>query len=116
MRSSRLYISMYKRYVDDVDAVLKLDEDSSTDEDARVAIEELIEMANEIMRRIQMKEDAHFNYHDGKIPILDMKVWVDEKNRVRHEFYQKEVSTKVVMSARTAFKSSTKKAILYQRW
>ena len=51
---------------------------------------------------------------DGKLPILDLKVWVglrqiqsvgeggSEVNVVLHEFYSKDVASKYVINARSA--------------
>ncbi|KXJ11003.1 hypothetical protein AC249_AIPGENE16189 [Exaiptasia diaphana] len=61
----------------------------------------------------------------GKLPILDLKVWIEKKddevdgnivkyNCVLHEFYLKEVSSKSIIHARSALSWPTKRTILTQ--
>ena len=39
----------------------------------------LREMANSLEKDIRMKEDVGSNYEDKKLPTLDVKMWVEEK-------------------------------------
>ena len=57
-----------------------------------------------------MKEDTPFKYAYGNLLILDLKVWVGINIKVRHEFYQKEVSTEMIFNARTDNHRDTKEA------
>ena len=50
---------------------------------------------NTIHESIVLETDCPSNHQDRKLPILDLKVWLQETNgrqKIMHEFYQKEVS------------------------
>ena len=48
------------------------------------------------------------DYHpDGKIPVLDLKIWIDN-NQVRYTFYKKEESSRYKILKRSALSNSTK--------
>ena len=51
-------------------------------------------VGNSIHESTQLEYDCPPMHDDGKMPILDLKVWVNEKNVVKHEFYAKDVSSK----------------------
>ena len=56
------------------------------------------EIGNSIHPSIQLEVDYLSNYKDRKMPILDLKVWVQEiggSHRIVHEFYSMAVSSKV---------------------
>lgn len=67
---------------------------------------------------IQLESDDPSHHEDRKIPILDVKVWVEEvadnQQLILHEFYQKEVATKAVVNARSSLPMKTKRTILTQ--
>ena len=94
-----LGLELYKRYVDDsnmgskpmkpgvrlVDGKLSIleeaiDEDKYLPADFRTA-KLLRQIANTIIPMIKMKEDVPSNYQSGKLPILDLEVWV-QGNRI----------------------------------
>ena len=58
--------------------------------------------------------------HDGKLPILDLKVWIEKRNRsqsesrVLHEYYLKEICSAYVINARSALSWRKKIMILTQ--
>ena len=52
-------------------------------------------------------------HQDGKLPILDIKVWVEE-GRIRHSFYRKEVASNRVIMERSAVSRRTKRDTLFQ--
>ena len=58
--------------------------------------------------------DYPSNYEDGKMPLLDLKVWVQEgddgSSRIIHKFYKKDVLS--VISAKLAFLCRQKQTIL----
>ena len=62
--------------------------------------------------------DYPSNYEDGKMPLLDLKVWVQEggdgSSRIVHEFYTKDVSSKSVINAKSAFSWRQKRTVLTQ--
>ena len=62
--------------------------------------------------------DYPSNYEDGKMPLLDLKVWIQEgddgSSRIIHEFYSKDVSSKSVINANSAFSWRQKRTVLTQ--
>ena len=62
------------------------------------------EIANDIDPMIQMTVDNPSNYEDEKVPMLDVKVWVnkEDKNKVYYTFYEKPTKSAFVMSKKSA--------------
>ena len=75
---------------------------------------EMRKMANSICPIIQMAEDCPGLNSDGKLPILDLKVWVDSKGEILYEFYRKEMARRSLMLARSAMPAKVKRASLTQ--
>ena len=143
LREMGIPLYMYKRYVDDINVVVGRvepgtrfingtltvnddariqDKDRSTDEQCMALLKEI---GNDIHKSIQIEVDYPSKHTDGKLPILDLKVWVEKKKIVRdgvdcyvhcvlHEFYSKEVSSKMVLSSRSALPWSLKRTVLTQ--
>ena len=77
------------------------EEDSSVLGDIRTMRDMRI-IANTICPIIQMTEDCPGLNQDGKLPILDLKVWVDSKVEIVYELYRKEMARRSLMLARSA--------------
>ena len=54
-------------------------------------MERIKRIGNEIHQSIPLEDDYPSKYSDRKVLILDVKVWIDESNRVIHEYYSKPV-------------------------
>ena len=71
---------------------------------------------------ITMEEDVPSNHRDGRLPILDLKVWTVRKERedgseytqLATEFYEKDMIGDVVMMERSAMPKKMKIASLSQ--
>ena len=74
----------------------------------------LTEIGNTIDSNIQLEYDVPSLHTKGKLPILDLEVWL-EGDRIRHGFYRKDIATKYVIHARTALGNSTKHNSLFQK-
>lgn len=126
---------LIKRYVDDINLAVdelpvgtryengtllvkedKVSEDLLIPADMRtMAI--VKQIGNSIHPSIQLETDCPSNHGDGKMPILDLKVWVQNiggTNRIIHEFYAKDVSSKAVINAKSAFSWRQKRTVLTQ--
>ena len=124
-----------KRYVDDVNYALKdlpvgtrfedgwlIADDEMVDSDMLIprdkrTMEVIKCVGNSIHTSIQLEVDCPSNYDDGKMPILDLKVWVcdiDGEKRIVHEFYAKDVSSKSVINAESALSWQQKRTVLTQ--
>ena len=70
---------------------------------------------NTIHKSIVLETDCPSNHPDNKLPILDLKVWLEEANRkqkVMHEYYQKQVSSVATINARSTLPWKSKRTIL----
>ena len=130
-----LLVAMYKRYVDDINIAAKgvplgtryvngelildqnaIESDKLIPGDKRTM--EIIKcVGNDIHPSIQLEVDCPSNYDDGKLPILDLKVWIaviNGCNRMVHEFYSKDISSKAVIHAKSALPWQQKRTVLTQ--
>ena len=111
-----LLFLMQKRYVDDVNLAATAVEpgtiytygtftvEASRDElgaDART-MEFIKSIGNSIHYSVQLEIDCPSRHQDRKMPILDLKCWVERnatESRILHEHYKKDVSSKSVTHA-----------------
>ena len=139
LRWDRLYLErveeagmkmmLYKRYVDDSNqtavvppvgsvydkekrkvVISEEQHDQSVPEDERLALV-LLDIANSIMRCVGMEADTPSRNSDGKLPILEMKVWTDENGILLYQHYEKPVSSKTVMHSQSAHSSMCKRGV-----
>ena len=83
MNENNIEVVLYKRYVDDINMVIEMNEEEKEDEVWRM----IRETGNQIHESIQLEADHPSNHEDQKVPILDIKVWVEtEGNHVMHEY------------------------------
>ena len=67
------------------------------------------EIANYIDSMITMTTDVPSNYTENKVPMLDVKVWMQEERRqIYYEFYEKPTKNQLVMSKDSAMPKSKK--------
>ena len=132
-----MLVAMYKRYVDDINIAAKetppgtrylngnlVIDESAIDEDRTIpgdkrTMEIIKSIGNDIHPSIQLEVDCPSNYDDGKLPILDLKVWIADVNgrsRMIHEFYSKGISSKAVINARSALPWRQKRTVLTQEF
>ena len=74
-------------------------------------------VANSICPMLEFEDDVASNYADGRLPILDLKVWVETGENgvaIRHSFYKKPMASKLTLQARTAFPTSQVRAIMVE--
>ena len=74
-------------------------------------------VGNNIHPSIQLEVDCPSIDDDRKLPILDLKVWVaviNGCNRMVHELYSKEISSKAVIHAKSALPWQQKGTLLTQ--
>ena len=130
---------MYERYIDDIDKCLKetpvgaryineelvcTEETVREDEDIpadRRTFEIVRQIANSIHPNIEVEVDSPTHYEDRKLPILDLKVWIDkvrtdngEELKILHKHYIKPMANKYVIHRESAMSLKTKRTILTQ--
>ena len=89
-----IIMRLYGRYVDDSNQFPEARNADDTDE---VIAAELKEIANRMVDGIEMEEDVPSRHSDGKIPILDMKVLMDEDGQIKYQHYEKPVASKLFL-------------------
>ena len=102
-------VQLYKRYVDDINIVLKTKES----DDEKETLEKVKHIGDKIHSSIQLEADYPDNYEDNKVPILDLKVWINE-NKIVHGYYMKPVASKAVIDNRSAMPLRDKRTVITQ--
>ena len=84
------------------------------------------QIGNDIHPSIQPEVDYPSKHQDGNLPILDLKVWIETKEKktekrydkasvIMYEFHTKSVpASKAVINARSALNWNTKRTVLTQ--
>ena len=92
-----------------------VEEDRGRDRD-KVVGELLRTMADSITPMLRFEEDVCSNYQDGKLPILDLKVWKAQSQEgptlIRHDFYKKPMASQATLRASTAYPTPQLRAIM----
>ena len=139
MEDAGMVIKMYERYIDDINNCIKQTPLGARYIDGRLEITEetkqadkgipadkrtfeiVSQIANSIHRNIQIEIDVPSNYMDGKLPILDLKVWIgkvgsgqNEELKIIHKHYTKPISNKYVINRNAAMSMKNKRTILTQ--
>ena len=133
VRKAGIVIKMYERYIDDsnqlaivpppgsrydvdrkkvvTDPTNMMEEENEDDRLARI----LKDIADTVEDGIVMTEDTPSKNPDGKLPILDMKVWMDDASRVVYQHYEKPMTSRKVLDAQSALSANTKKSVHVQQ-
>ena len=131
MKENNMNVWVYSRYVDDINVVVSRREEEQepmNESEDEICMKKILALGNEIHPSIQLEVDYPSNHQDMKIPILDVKVWVESKKKVNeeerenqketyqvmYEYYTKDVSSKHVVNARSALPWNSKRTILTQ--
>ena len=123
LREERMFTLFYKRYVDDINLILKIEgmevEETTTEPRDKLIMERVREIANTIHSNIKATCDYGSNYRDGKLPVLDLKMWIGESTRdgtttkkILYEHYMKDVSSRHLLNYRSAHPENMKINVL----
>ena len=120
-------ILMYKRYVDDINIIMETPQPTNeTMNDDEQAIEIIKQIGNNIHPSIQLETDCPSKHSDSKLPLLDIKIWIEKKedgesdttsntySKIMHEYYYKEVASKSVINARSSLPWEAKRTTITQ--
>ena len=107
VKDSDQVMQVYSRYVDDSNQVTSVRDDHTRE----TTVQKLLEIANSIEEGIVMEVDVVENHPDLKLPILDMKCWLDSDGNAQYQHYEKPVSSKLVISARSAHANGCKRSV-----
>ena len=104
-------VVIYKRYKDDINfiidkAMLEGVENHTKEQIEEIVIQTVKEKADQIDSDIQVTADISSRHIDGKLPLLDLKVWIGEtksgETKILHEHYMKNVSSRLVIPKASA--------------
>ena len=78
------------------------------------------EIGNEIHSSIQLTSDTPSENEDSKVPILDLKCWIEKSERdgktyVMHEHYMKKMPSRLVIHRQSAISLKSKRTIITQQ-
>ena len=114
MTDDSMQVRLYKRYKDDVNFVAEM---SSVQGAVRVlddasVMKRVKLLAESIDENLKISTDCCSNHSDGRLPILDVKVWIgsDEsgQTRIMHTHYMKEVSNRMVINEKSSHSDGQK--------
>ena len=128
---------LYKRYVDDINMgvesinrnyiyvdgkMVKRNEELTSDvEDDKNTFDIIQAIGDEIHESIKLTTDVPSKHNDNKVPILDIKCWIENvvtntgtAYMILHEHYIKDVSSKMVLHRDSAMSINSKRTILTQ--
>ena len=77
----------------------------------------LREVANSVIPMLKFEEDVCSNHYDGRLPILDLKVWIEKsekETKINHTFYRKPMATKFTLMENTAYPVSQLRAVFLE--
>ena len=127
---------MMKRYVDDINmAMLPIKPGTRYPDGAIHHREDLVahdtgikedlrtmllfkEIGNDIHPSVQLEVDCPSKHYDNCMPIPDLKVLVEkieERSKIMHEHYTKDVSSKMVINAKSALPMRQSVQFLHKR-
>ena len=137
-----LDILLYRRYVDDINIVARVNVENNNEEKEsenkiteeqkeKRGMEMFQTIGNSISKAIKLEIDHPSNHKERKMPLLDVKVWLQEyemnaeengneskeerkQRRIMYEHYRKEMASKMTIHARSALPHNQKRNILTQ--
>ena len=99
--NENLQLVLYKRYEDDCNIIAEHLNVEETDEEIAKRISHI---ADTIDPSIKSTYDYGSKYTDGRLPMLDLKLWIDKDHngtwRVMHTHFMKKVSLKYLIHQR----------------
>ena len=134
LKSFQMIPNLYTRFKDDIEIAIEslekgsilIDDKIVVDENkklvdenrsaSKVTMDVVQQIANTINPMIKLTVETPCNFEDGKMPVLDLKVNVneDEMNRIDFEFFSKPTKNPRVILADSALSFSKKRTILTQ--
>ena len=117
LREARIFAILYKRYVDDINMLLAMEiEGEIVGPKDKYVMEKVRQIANTIHPKTKATCDYGSNYPDGKLPMLDIKIWKGEstntEQKILYEHYMKDVSSRHVINYHSAHPEDMKVNVL----
>ena len=113
MADENIEVILYKRYVDDSNLVVDDFKDDTNDE---MVMKKISQIADSIDPSIRSTYDYGSKYEDGKLPMLDLKIWIGKDLngvwKILHSHYMKDVSSRYLIHTRSSHPDSMKVNVL----
>ena len=116
IQENNMELQLHQRYMDDQNIAVDVDKDDEEDIhslETKVANKVKTIADNIFPEMFTVTVDFPSNNPDNKMPILDLKVWIDpETNKIVHEHYRKPVSYRGIIWYNSGIPMSMKKNII----
>ena len=120
MQESSIGVRLYKRYKDDINVVLDVVDleltYSSEKEREEKTMEHIKTLADGIDPALKVTVDFSKNHEDGRLPMLDISMWIGEdkngRKKLLYTHYMKEVSSRATIHHRSSHSMSMKRNVL----
>ena len=120
MEKKAIKVKLYKRYKDDINTILDVDNAGITGVDEANTEEETMKqvklLADEIDPVLNVTIDYSSNHGDGRLPVLDLRVWIGENKegvyKVLYSHYMKEVASRATIHYRSSHSRVMKKNVM----
>ena len=110
LTNNNILMPMYGRYVDDGDMTYEVPVPVDDEDGVDAFKDRLLHLANGLMDGIVMEADMPSNYDDKKLPILNMKCWLED-GILYYQHYEKPISSKRLIPYRSAHASNCKRSV-----
>ena len=94
--------------------IKELEESDKNVDAAERTMNELTKVANTVYESVQFTNDCPENHPTGKMPVLDLQLYVGEDGQIRFEFYQKPMACKFVIPYGSAHSKKRKLAVMVE--
>ena len=115
LQANGMVLELYKRYKDDVNLIFHKGGEEE-DESRKEIMIRVKRIADDVDPNLKVTTDNTADQVDGKLPVLDLKVWIDvNKNGIRkvlHTHYTKEVASKATIDWRSSHSNSLKRNVM----
>ena len=119
LKDLKIENDLLKIYIDDINGVyetiktgakfingnIEYDDDDENDDDLpddMRTMRMIGEIANSIEPMITVTTDVPSNHNDGKLPMLDVKVWIENNKEIFYQFYEKPTKNRYIISKDSA--------------
>ena len=130
LKKNKVEVDTYGRFVDDVMTALAsldpgvrfvegkltfsqdcVEEESELPGDVNT-FSELVKIADSIYKCVQFTSECPSSHEEGKVPVLDLQLFVGEEGTRLHEFYEKPVTCPFVIPEKSAHSKRRKIAVM----
>ena len=132
LKKLKLELELYGRFVDDLTKALasldpgvafeegklaffqeRVEEDLKIPAD-EMTFRELVKIADSVYECIKFTAECPSSQQEGKVPVLELKLYVNGEGLILHEFYEKPVSCPLVIPYKSAHSKIMKLAVLVE--